>query len=544
MARSINIIYNNYFIPLFWDEWGFIIWNFNDHSSVGKFKFIFEHHGEHLIATTNILFFIDYYLFHLVKWPIIALICVVNIILYFILTKLIFAERKAPFAFAATWLVFSVAALSLAQWETLLWAFIISSPLALLGAVASILITLKAARDDFRGVLWPTALFLAIGFSVFSMGDGLFAALAVVALLLILRAPLRAYISPLSAEIFYGWLYFALPLRTPQIGDLALRTPQNIVKFFFTTLGAPFTKSLDVACAIGALFFAAQSYAFVVLVLRPWVKRQAIDANIAALCSLSGFLLVSMAAAAFNRCTFGAEAAMAPRYQTVILYLWMTFFAIIARRALTSSNIRGLQICLLGAFALSAWSTLRPSILSDIYIMHQRITESAYFVASNALATEELHALVPKTGEIIAPIKFMRERHLNIFAISGGLPMPSDQEIASVLQAKSLPFCPAGVVDVLTKFDNDSWRASGWASDSQRRSPKWIFAIAQNKTLLGFTMPLVTRPDVEAYLKAPIRGFNLPIHSKEINRSEVPIIVAVPRTTASPCRVSFPSRLY
>jgi hypothetical protein len=544
ISRSLYVIYTNYFIPLYLDEWEFVIWNFKDHSFIEKIKFIFYHHCEHLIATTNIVFFLDYYLFQLAKWQIVLLTCVVNIILYFILTKLLFGSHKALFAFVVTGLVFSVAALSLAQWETFLWAFEIQLSLSLLGAVVSILITLKAAKDDFRGVFWATALFLAIGFSVFSMADGLFAALAVVALLLILRAPLRAYISPFIAEIIYGWLYVALPLRTPQIGDLALRTPLNITKFFFTTLGAPFTKSVDVACAIGALFFFAQSYAFVFLIIRPWVKRQAIDENIAALFSLSGFLLVSMAAASFNRCTFGADAAMAPRYQTVTLYLWMTFFAIMARRELNSSNIRGLQTCLLGAFAFGAWSTLRPSALADVYIMHQRITESAYFVASDALATEKLRALFPKTGEIIAPLQFMRDRHLNIFAISGGLPMPSDEEIANVVKAKALPFCSTGTVDVLTKLDHESWLASGWASDSQRRSPKWIFAMAQNKTLLGFTTPMVMRPDVEAFLKAPVRGFNLPIHSKEINRSDVPIIVVVPRDHGSPCRVNFPDKLY
>jgi hypothetical protein len=548
IGRSLLVIYKNYFIPIYWDEWEIVRQLVSKSDTASNLFGLLIRQNEHIIATTRILFWADYAFFKLTNGPMVASIAILNSLDAWLLSSLLFWGERRSKLFWTVWLVFTASGLSLAQWENLLWGFQPQFSLVLLGALAAILIAIKMpAADDLKGFGWLAALVLAIGFCVFSMGNGIAIPISVLFLLILLRASLLKCLVTAVFSIAFVAAFFALTKGATPIGDQSLNTPYNMVRFFFVMIGSPLDGDVSSAAILGLILFITVCSLFILNVMVPSIKSRKVDRSLAGLFALAGFLFASAAAAAWGRTSLGVGAATALRYATPMLLLWMTNFSIVLRilwlsKAQPWVSRSAVSMCVItAAFATAAWSTFRPET-NALMSFSMSKTQAAYFIASGALAPAELRELYPNPSLIMESISFLREHGLNIFAERGGVQKPSADEIRSLKFAKSMHAC-RGYVDETIRLDSDVWGANGWATDAGGRTPRFILATDQTGQLLGFTAPLIARPDVEQAIGARhFRGFKLPLRTVESSQGPY-LVVAIANSGEAPCRLALPDPL-
>jgi hypothetical protein len=547
IVRSIVFTYKYHFSVLFGDQWELVKALVHDEAATKSWRYLFEAHNEHVIASSKALFFLDLALFHLTNWPLVLSTILLAVLIAWLLAVLLFWGERHSKLFWMTWLIFAASGLSLAQWENLQWGFQPQFNLVLFGALVSILIALKVpAAEGPKGLAWLAALVLAMGFCVFSMGSGVAIPVSVIFLLILFRASLFKCLFAAACGAFYIATFFWLTRGGVSPGDAALKMPYNMVVFFFEMIGCPFTTDPHLAAITGAILFVTLSGLFTYALLIPWFRRRKSDPGLAGLFAMAGFLFASAAAAAWARTALGAGAAMSSRYATPMLVLWMSLFAVLIRLFLTSrifpSNERlrqvGLWLTVIVAFAAVSWSTFR-SVNVDLAVGRvEAIHRAGYFIASGVLTPSELTELYPVPDAIMAPIAFLREHRLNMFAASMGLPLPPAHVVQVLASAKSIPSCILGSIDKTIRLDSESWELIGWISDQMRRRPQWILAADNAGRLLGFTAPLIPRRDIEAAIGAHrFRGFALPLRT--LASSQRPYsIVAITDEGEAACQLS------
>ncbi|MDA4805864.1 hypothetical protein NY486_08180, partial [Enterobacter hormaechei] len=59
-------------VPLYWDQWEFATELARSKQDTLSLQYLFAAHNEHVIATTKLLFFLDYYFFSLTNGPLIV----------------------------------------------------------------------------------------------------------------------------------------------------------------------------------------------------------------------------------------------------------------------------------------------------------------------------------------------------------------------------------------------------------------------------------------------------------------------------------------
>ena len=518
IVRSIIVIYQNYFIVLFWDQWDLIPNLIRNAATTKSWSYLFKAHNEHVIATSKLLFLLDLALFHLTNWPLVLSTILLAFPIAWLLAVLLFWDRPRSKLFWAVWLSFAASGLSLVQWENLLWGFQPQFYLVLLGALASIIIALKVpSAQGSKSLGWLAALAFAMGFCIFSMGNGIAIPVSVLFLLILFRASWLKCLAAVSFSAIYIGTFFMLTHGSAAVGDPSLKTPYNMGMFFFTMIGSPLNGDMHLAAIAGLSLFFALSALFASYLVVPWIWRRPIDPGLAGLFALVGFLLATAAAAAWARTSLGVGAAMASRYATPMLLLWMSVCAVLMRISFVTKTqtliTQGLLwLSLAATFWTAAGSSLRPDVVYTIGERARAINQAAYFVASGVLSPPELALLYPDSHLLRTAISFLRVHRLNIFADRMGPLGLRRNKSLNVLIAKLLPVCALGFVAQAIRLGSNSWEVKGWASDARQRTPRWILATDRAGRLLGYTAPVVPRPDVERAIGAHhFRGFVLPL---------------------------------
>jgi hypothetical protein len=550
ILRSLIEIHANYFIPIYWDEWEFARELASPQNYAPSVLGLFAKHNEHIIATTKLLFWADYAFFRLTNGPLVLTIVIVDGINAWLLTTLLFMGRRRDRLFWTVLLIFLAASLSLVTWENLFWAFQPQVSLVLLFAIAAFRIAIAMLQDMSQDMFkdagvasfgWLAALAMTMGLGVFSMGNGVAIPVAVILLLLLLRASWFQIGVTLCVGAVLIVVFIILTRNSPPIGDPSLKTPVNMAWFFLVMIGGPLSSNAAPAAILGLGLVASLGALAAVYALVVRQREAPIDPVFAGLYAFAAFLCASAAGAAWARTELGIASALSSRYMTPMLFLWMTSFAILIRLCwLCPGTWRYANavvwLGIIAAFGAMSWSDLRPGGLDAGRSMSTRINQAAYFVASGANAPTELRQLYPDPKKIIQAIAFLRDHRLNLFSPYGGLSMPLADEIQEIERSAPAATCSLAALDQIVRFDAETWKVVGWASDDRRQTPRWILAVDAANNLLGFTAPMVPRPDVTRAIGARghFRGFEVPLRLGPVSPGPFALIAI---TAEGPCRI-------
>ena len=404
-AWVVNLVARSFYRIPHWDYWEFFRavllppgWSL---------KFLFAQSNEHIIASSKVLFLLDLYLFGATSWFLVASFIAINLLVAWLLAVMTFDDwPRRAIAFAA----FSAAAVSLAQWENLLWAFQIEFPLVALGAALSIY-----ALGDFlerRSATWFIAFAAALFLVVFSLGNGICIIVALLVLLVGTRQPARIWLLVLFPYLVLAAVFFAFGGGANSVGNPELRTAANIVPFFCAVIGGPFTSNQTAATEIGAGFIIGYAVFCLWTVALPLVRREAIDLRLLQLVALGCFLLASVAAITYSRVTLGPIAALAPRYATPMLLLWMAGFAALARAMPWRSASVAIVVV---AMALGLDSSLRTDNLTRLNEAATRINGAAAKIAAGDWSDNTIKVVHYDPSRIRPLLVYMRDHRLSVF---------------------------------------------------------------------------------------------------------------------------------
>ncbi|AVO45519.1 hypothetical protein C6569_10835 [Phreatobacter cathodiphilus] len=527
---------------LYWDQWEMAKRAATDPGSLLSLRYLLEHHNEHVIATSKLLFLIDYYVFEYTGYVLVAGVLALNVLLATLMARLTFPEPRRRRERLAAACVYGAVMLSLAQWENLTIGFQTQFPLVILFAILAIFAATGTSR--FGGTVgdvarWAVSAILAIG-AIVSMGNGI-ALVFSFALLAVLLGRRRRWLGfALLGLLIVAFVPFVVR-GGPPLGDAALRTPVNLVLFAVAMIGGPFTPSFPLALVLGTLALAgfcglAWSLA------RPWWRGEEVDVAQARLAAIGVFLLGTAAAAAWGRVTLGLEAALSSRYATPMLMLWLVVVAGLARSACRTLGDRSLAMpvvaTLLVALVIAATTSLRPENFGKIRAQNERLTRAATFLLWNVPSEGEMVSLYPHPAMITAAVDHLRQARLNLFSPRWGVAAKPDQ-MPDDLRPGSLAACPSGAVESAARVSADGWSVTGWITDrGLQRLPEWVVATDSSARIIGATRPLLLRPDARAHRPARMRGFHLPLRA-EADRPSGPItLVALFGQTRPACTIA------
>ncbi|PRD52427.1 hypothetical protein [Phyllobacterium myrsinacearum] len=530
-------------IPLFWDQWEFAIDLAKSKQDALSLQYFFKAHNEHVIATTKLLFFLDYYFFSLTNGPLVVSIGIATFCVAWLLAKLLFINDKESRYFYPFFLLFSASGFSLAQWENLLWGFQPQFYLVLIFTLMSCLIGLKISdREQVTPSWWFTVLIVTTGLGVFSMGNGIALPVSIVILFVLRRyRPVKTVLYAFIAALFIGALV-ALTRGAPTVGDPALKTLGNLMSFFFGMLGSPISSRGVFAAICGVILFGAFGILFLFHILMPFLRRRPLDEALVGLFAFASFLFATAVGATWGRTALGTGAALASRYSTPMLVLWMTLFAILFRVTVISDRrpshrqLRsGLWIIL--ALGVAAWTSFRPGNIAGAG-QANAANQAGYFLSSGVGLDEQLLKLYPSPSRIRPAIDYLRNAKLNLFAESPDLSASSWKQWTD----KPAQACELEYVDKVQRLSASAWQAVGWVTNAARQTPSWIVAVDSSQNVLGYTVPLQPRSDVvkAVGLSDSYRGFTVPINMTSANTAFPISLLAIFGEDESPCRINLP----
>lgn len=492
---SILFVRGNYMVPLFWDQWEFAIDLAKSKQDTLSLQYLFAAHNEHVIATTKLLFFLDYYFFSLTNGPLIVSIGIATFCIAWLLAKLLFVNDKENKYFYPFFLLFSASGFSLAQWENLLWGFQPQFYLVLIFTLLSCLIGLKISdREQITSPWWFAGLIVTTGLGVFSMGNGIALPISIL-ILLVLRCyrPIKTVLYGAAGALLIG-VFIVLTRGAPAVGEPALKTFGNFISFFFGMLGSPITNKGVIAAIFGLLLFGAYGILFLYHVLIPFLRRRPLDDALVGLFALASFLFATAVGAAWGRFSLGPGAALASRYATPMLVLWMTLFAILFRVTVRSEHrpsnrqVRS-GLCILLALSVAAWTSLKPGNIASVG-QANAVNQAGYFLSSGVGIDEQLLKLYPSPGRIRPAIDFLRDAKLNLFAENPELfALSWKQWTDKPARAREL-----GYVDKVQHLSASAWQAAGWATNAARQTPRWIVAVDASQNVV---VPILRGPSAE-----------------------------------------------
>lgn len=543
IVYSILFVRANYMVPLYWDQWEFAAALARSKQDTLSLQYLFAAHNEHVIATTKLIFFLDYYFFSLTNGPLIVSIGVATFCIAWLLAKLLFVNDRENKYFYIFFLLFSASGFSLAQWENLLWGFQPQFYLVIIFALASCLLGLKISdREHPSSRWWFAGLLVTTGLGVFSMGNGVALPISILILLVLRRyRPIKTVLYGAVGALLIG-IFIVLTRGAPAIGEPALKTVGNFTSFFFGMLGSPITSKGVIAAIFGLLLFGAYGILFLHHVLMPFLRRRPLDDALVGLFALASFLFATAVGAAWGRFSLGPGAALASRYSTPMLVLWMTLFAILFRVAMISDYRPFLRqarsgLWILLALSVAAWTSLRPGNIAGASHANE-VNQAGYFLSSGLMLDEQLLKLYPVPDHINQAIDFLRDAKLNLFADNPGLSGSSWKQWTD----KPAQACELGSVEKVQRLSASAWQATGWVTNAKRQTPWWIVAVDASQNVLGYTAPLQRRSDIAKTVGANrnYRGFVVPINGTAGNTSHPIALVAIFGENEKPCRVDLP----
>jgi len=313
-------------------------------TAVGKVRLLFSQFHEHRIVFDRLVFLADYYLDGYLNFRHLTLIGNASIFFIAVLLLLVL-RRKARLADA---LVFFVpVAFMLFQfhyWEVMIWSM---ASLQNLYVIVFGLLSFYALSQSAVSRSWFVLALIAALVATFTSGNGLFAFIVGVPVLLFLRQPKKLIIWVGLAGLvigFYFWGY-EKPGQHPPIFDSLLHHTAQAVTYFFAVTGSVFAASSDSAIRAGkffVLFFA---------LLAGWHSfRGQLKANLT-LWALVVFVYISCLSLTATRSGFGVVQAFSPRYGILSILLLIGLY-LLTLQTVTNRYVKGSLVVVFGAIAV------------------------------------------------------------------------------------------------------------------------------------------------------------------------------------------------
>lgn len=499
----------------FGDQWELIRWLSQSESPTLLAKYLFLPHNEHIIVT-EIFSIIDVYMFDGRNWFLIVVIYITAAALSAIISNIIFINNhesiyeKIVVAIACFCLL-----VSLVQWENLTWGFQTHFYFVNFGALAVLALSFAYLGGQRSYFNFFSILILA-PLTVLSNGSGVLIIFPLALIVLMFREKWRVFLIP-AAVTAVSILYFFYMVRgATKIGDPSLRTLENIIAFFFTMLGGPFSTNLSICAALGVVAVSVW-IGIGIFYLKQFVAQGKVDGPGFVLFCFAMFVFASAGAAAYARVTVGTGAALAPRYATPILALWLGLGASVVRIGLCSARSRERRELVISVFLVcaalsSVWMNVRTTFRQAIDNRFEAIERTKFAILSNAYDQQLIRVVYPSSKNIAGALEYIRERRLSAFSDKS-----SDSKIpGDVLnRGSSAPACSMNYVDRIGKLSDFDFIVDGWvAHEGNRRAPLWVIAFSSSGRVIGFSRPLIPRPDVMKAVNAPrdYRGFSVPVH--------------------------------
>jgi hypothetical protein len=516
VVRSILLIREHTFVLPHWDQWEYFVHRATPQTA-SFFSYLFEPHGPHIIYASKIISILDEYFFDSTNWMATTANALIVVLLAALLASNTFSGRsdlRSRMMFGA----FAVSALSLAQWENLLWAYQFSTVLVFLTCFLDIMClsslfqrlghgaTLRAPKS----VVFLCIHCLLVASSILSIGYGLAIIVPIIVLLIAYRQrPLTWIVALLPYAVglaLFVWL-------TGNASDVTDASPRSVLKmaiFYLTTAGAPAAWGAPHAFILGVLFMGALGV-FVRGALRHGYPR---DVGFVRLIAFSSFLLCVLAIIAWGRSPLGFGFARSSRYCTPTLLLWMCMLALAGAWAsrFSTTRVRWDFAAIVAALAIAVISNFTPNAWRGIETANN-IRQTAFFVAAGVWSDDQLGTIYPRPSHIRSALERVKTRGLSIFSPFSEFD-PSSPLAVSGDAGNQFPDCQLGSADRVHKYVEYGWAIEGWIAESTSKStPDLVLAFDGHNRLRGLSAPLAKRPDVVAAkgTSSSFRGFLVPV---------------------------------
>lgn len=540
-----------YFTPIhYWDQWEISRALANDPRVYRDIRYLFAFHNEHVIATSKILFWIDYLFFGYANYSLIVAIGLLNAAIAYVLARILLPEPEDRRFRLLVWVGFSAALASLCQWENLLVGFQTQFSLVLLFAMLAIVFATRVqASLGRRNLVMVFATLLCTFLALSSMGSGV-ALVFSFTFLAVACFPDRRYRMVLVVLALTLCMVPFFIKTGATIGDPALRTPYNLVLFSLAMIGGPFAPRIN-AEIMGLAFCLVFGPILVISILRPWLKRRPIAIQDLRLAAIAVFVLGTVAAAAWGRVTLGVGAALSSRYTTPVIVLWLCAFGMGARmlarpRLALPQGVVTAGVASIAAIIMALATGFTRNAFVEMERKYANLTRASYFALSNVRADNQMAHLYPHPALIIPSLDMLRDRSVTIYSRLWGISLPAPALLAQ-RRPDALSACPAGSIDAVARSTADGWTVSGWLLvGHDLRTPGWVVPVDEDGRVLGVMVPLEARPDVVAAVgRRHARGFVAPVHlpGGPVAGRRYFVLGVPPGATTAVCKVEIASRL-
>lgn len=488
---SLQMIYSVFTPIQFWDQWQMV--NYMAEGGKVTLSYLFAPHNEHIIATSKILYAIDYYLFDYANVFLIFSIILLHLAVAYISSWILFGaaisrNKIVHFLIAASMM------LSLGQWENLVIGFQTQFGLtALFALLACYYGTLTANRDEAvnRNSLY-TVIYTSL--TIFSMGNGVALIFSFIAIIFMSRYSVRSISTLIVAYSVPAFVYFLE--RNSAIKDADIVRPGLIetARYFFSVLGATFTTNHSLAVVSGVGVALCFGFVFAFTVLLPMIRGEAIDRRVAAFTAVSIFSFGSSAAVAVGRASLGIDSSFTSRYATPNFLLYVALISTccahyMAKPRRNKTNHKFLVVFSLIGLGIAAATTFKSSTLAQMTARSEQLSEVGYFIKSGSRAANVLEKVFPVPNIIIPSISFLEKNELNIFSKRYGLSAPPTTGYQELNQFKS-----CGKIDYsLSRIDGNTWNLVGKIDQNYFKSrPAWVVTVDPQGLYHGYAPVVMT----------------------------------------------------
>lgn len=293
----------------------------------------------------------------------------------------------------------------------------------------------------------------------------------------------------------YLYRYHGMPGHSDPIASL--RAPGAVLRYAATYVGAPFSnQNPGTAVILGALAGLA-GIGFAVWTLGKMLLRRPANLFDGLVAVVIAFYIATAVETGLGRQTLGVNQAMAGRYETFSLWVWMLLGLVLLRVAARRGGILLLaaQIALIGAIAANVY--LAPPTAAAAETMARSGNAASLAVLTGVNDPDTVRAVFPWPEFAWRNVAYLREHRLSVFAD----PVLShlDAPFASIYGVSSRRCWAA--IDRVKDFNADGQRRlEGWAWDPRRRRGPGTLIFVSGGRIVGFAEGGFPSPQLGARL--------------------------------------------
>jgi hypothetical protein len=211
------------------------------------------------------------------------------------------------------------------------------------------------------------------------------------------------------------------------------------------------------------------------------------------------FVLMSGLVTSLGRINFGAEQAMAGRYATPVLILWVSLLGCLLLLAL--ELVKPLEVGVLVGLILVAFVGLviRNDQGAAALIAFQNQQVQAYLAVVTGRYQDQPELLLPVfpvPNQILDKVELLRSHDFSAFNAADASPLRNGSTYPPSHMQRSNRCI--GHIDAVTAAGKDTYQVTGWAWDQDLSTyPEWI-VLVRDGNIVGLGKPGIPRPDLRA----------------------------------------------